>query len=178
MSKVEAVGDWDKRGRDLDGIFAQRVITDSMIDADAKVRKIMGDIFPGWALYRKIIAGVDVFDAKLDEWATTTAWALAKSEKVNGRRYISEKIAAKPGWVDQAGRDALDSAIRFSGFKHAVSALDRSEQFGVDQETYRKIRNPVTAGLCIGIDTYKPILHSEYLRLRWAEKSLALNSVR
>lgn len=166
------MGDYDVRGRGLDGVFAQEVVTDSMIDADRAVRAELGNDFPGWALYRRIAAGVRIHDDDLAEWAYLTGTALAKARKRNGRAFISGATAAKPGWIARASWDALDRVIE-GGFPEGLNR--RAARYGVSSATYQAIRDTVAGGMLMGLETYKAMLHAEYLRARMREKWMGLN---
>lgn len=152
---------------DMDAIFSGEEITDAMLDADREARREMGDDFPGWMLYRKVIAGVTIFDDDLSEWAYMTAHALASAVQENGRRYVWQSVAARPGWVTQAGWDALDRAIDGA---FPASLDKRAQQYGVSPQTYRKVRDPLAGGIIIGMETYRGILHYHYLRTKRLER--------
>lgn len=153
---------------DIDGVFAAVVVTDAMIDADRKTREEIGEDFPGWMIYRKVLTGTEMFNDELAEWAHLTAHALASARQENGRQYIWRSVAARPGWVTQAGWDALDRAVEG---KFPAPLESRSKQFGVDSATFRKVRDAVAGGLIIGMETYRGILHYHYLRSQWRERS-------
>lgn len=156
----------DFRSTGLDGVFSQSGITDAMIDADTRVRAEIGGEFPGWMLYRKIVAGVDIYDGEIEEWAYLSAHALANASQNNGRRYLWPSKIGK-AWITAAAWDALDRVVQGAW---PVTAEVRAEQYGVSAPTYRKIRNPVAGGIIIGLETYKQALHYHYLRERARER--------
>lgn len=158
----QAIGDWSLRGVDADQVFACQQLSDDAMTAAVRVSARFDPSFPGWQLYRRIVAGVGLFDRQLEAWAVGTARSLARMRKRSGREYI-RSANRHPAWIAQAGRDALDFAIYG---KYAATTQARSDQFGVHHDTYRKIRDPVSAGMWIGVDTFKSELHAEYLRIR------------
>ena len=164
---AKAVGDWDLRSIDLDSVFAADSLSDTAIDAAIRASSKFSPYFPGWFLYRRVVAGVGLFDRQLEAWAVMSARLLARSRKDNGRDYIGPKTRAKPLWVAQAGRDGLDYAI-FG--KYAEGLHERADRFGVAHKTYQAVRDPVGRAMWIGLETYRAQLHAEYWRVRNDEK--------
>lgn len=162
-----AVGDWDLRSIDLDTIFAAEEVGDTAMDAGARASVKFSEHFPGWELYRRVVSGIALNDRKLEAWSISMAEMLAGAEKASGRRWISAAIRAKPGWVAQAGRDALDFAIYG---RYAEGLHERAERFDVAHKTYQRVRDPVAKAMWIGLETYKAILHAEYWNVRRDEK--------
>jgi len=158
---------FDLRGRDLDQVFACQELSDTALTAAYRVSARFDASFPGWQLYRRIAAGIGLFDRQLECCAVATARRLARSEKLNGRSYISGAIRQKSPWIAQAGRDALDFAIYG---RYSASADERAKRFGIHRDTYRSVRNPIAAGLWIGVETFRSELHAEYLKVRRDEK--------
>lgn len=170
----QSTGDWSIRGRDADQVFACQQLSDTAMTAAVRVSARFDPSFPGWYLYRRVVAGVGLFDRQLEAWAVTNARMLSRMTKRTPtgqmRPYISDISRRKPAWVAQAGRDALDFAI----YKRYQSGLtERSERFGVHPTTYQAIRDPVAAGMCIGLETFASEIHAEYFRVRWQEKRIA-----
>lgn len=164
---VRAGGDWDLRGIDLDSLFAADELSDTCIDAAIRTQAKFDRSFPGWLLYRRVASGTNLFDRHLEAWAVGCARGLSRAEKVNGRAYVSAATRQKPGWVAQAGRDALDYAI-FGRFP--ASADERESRFGVSHKTYIKVRDPVARGMWVGMDTFRAMLFHEYWQVRRDEK--------
>ncbi len=160
---AQASGDWLLRGSDPDCVFASQQLSDTALSAAVRASAKFHHEFPGWELYRRVVAGVDIHDHKLVDWATTSSRMLAEAKKVSGRAYISGSTREKSGWVAQAGKDALYFAIYG---KHASSTSDRAKQLGIDWKTYKTVRNPVAAAMWIGLDTFRAILHAEYMAVR------------
>ena len=167
----QAVGDWSLRGVDADQVFASQQLSDTAMTAAVRVTARFDPSFPGWFLYRRIVAGVGLFDRHLEEWAKTTAMMLATAHKVKGRDYI-QAARRRPDWIHQAGCDALDYAI--CG-KYTAGLNERGEWFGVSWKTYQAIRDPMAAGLWIGLQTFQQELHAEYFRVRREEKRAGLH---
>ena len=147
---------------DLDGLFAPQTVSDMAHKAALNTRAKFDSKFPGWQLYRRIVAGVDLFDRELEAWAVWMARGVARAEKLNGRHVIGQRVRMRSGWVAQAGRDGLDYAI-FQ--KYAEGTKKRAARFDVDAETYQKVRDAVSGGMVIGLNTFRSQLHAEYMRL-------------
>lgn len=162
-----AVGDWDLRTIDLDTLFAVDELGDACIDAAIRASTRFDSHFPGWFLYRRVASGTNLFDRHLEAWAITSARMLARAEKDNGRRWVSGATRGKPGWIAQAGRDALDFAI-FG--RYAEGLNERAARFGVSNKSYQAIRDPVARSMWIGLDTFRAVLFSEYWQVRRDEK--------
>lgn len=138
--------------------WASGICYDSILRASQQFHRD----FPGWFFYRRVRHGDARFDRQLEAFAIGGARGLARSHKESGRRYISGAIAAKPGWVAQAGRDALDYAI-FGQFPAGLN--ERAARFGVHWKTYQAIRDPLAGGLFIGVETWTSCLHAEFYAL-------------
>lgn len=164
------MGDWDLRTPDLDSVFAADALSDTCWSAAVRTCARFDSHFPGWFLYRRVMNGTPIFDRALEAWAIMCARRLARAEKENGRRWVSGAVRAKPGWVAQAGRDALDFAIYG---RYAEGLNERAERYGVHWKTYQAIRDPVSRCMWIGLDTYRAMLHAEYWRVRSDEKRAA-----
>lgn len=131
-------------------------------DAVARTSAKFDPAFPGWFFYRRVRHGDCRFDRALEAFAIGGARALARSAKMDGRRYISRAAPSRPGWIAQAGRDALDYAI-FG--KYAAGLVERGKHFGVSPKTYQAIRDPLGASLFIGVETWTHALHDEFMSL-------------
>src|SRR5574337_1437966 len=143
----EAVGDWTLRGLDVDQVFARPELSDDALTAACLTTARFDPAFPGWQLYRRIVAGFTMFDAELDEWAVGVGRLLAQAKRRDGRAYI-----AKPGaWVDVAARDALAAVVT------GVSPVEtvRARELGLDLKTYRRIKHPLAACMEVGMQTFR-----------------------
>ena len=152
----------DARSMNTDEIFSSAALSDRALTAAVRASSRFSPLFPGWFLYRRVVAGVGLFDRPLEAWAIMGARELARAEKGNGRRYINKTTRTKNEWVAQAGRDALDYVI-FG--KYAASASERADLFGIDEDTYRKIRDPIGASMWIGLESFRSLIHAEYWKL-------------
>lgn len=164
---VAPVGDWDLRGVDLDSLFAVAQLSDTCIDAAIRTQARFSDKFPGWLLYRRVVSGCTLYDRQLEAWAVGCARGLARARTVTGHPWIAGRARAKPGWVAQAGRDALDYAVYGM---YPASAAEREARFGISDKTYAKLRDPVAQSMWIGLETFRAELHAEYWRVRRDEK--------
>lgn len=161
----QAVGDWSLRGVDADQVFASQQLSDTAMTAAIRVTSRFDPSFPGWFLYRRVVAGVGLFDRQLEAWAVSTARMLSRMYKPNGREYI-QAARRRPDWIAQAGRDALDFAVYG---KYAESLESRADRFGVHWKTYQRIRDPIAACMSIGLESFAAELRGEYFRTRKRE---------
>lgn len=172
---VRAMGDWDLRGIDLDTMFASDQLSDTAMSAAVRASAQFDPAFPGWFLYRRVVNGTGLFDRQLEAWAVGCGRALARAHKLTGRQWVSGAIRAKPDWVAQASRDALDYAI-FG--RYAEGLNERAARFGVSNKTYQHIRDPMSRCMWIGLETFRSVLFAEYWQVRRDEKYPASVSVR
>lgn len=171
----EAVGDWTLRGLDVDQVFARPELSDDALTAACLTTARFDPAFPGWQLYRRIVAGFTMFDAELDEWAVGVGRLLAQAKRRDGRAYI-----AKPGaWVDAAARDALAAVVT------GVSQVEtvRARELGCHRDSYRRVKHPLAGGMEIGMQTFRAELLA---KLYWVRRthiaessdSMTVNEVR
>jgi hypothetical protein len=154
----EAVGDWTLRGMDVDQIFAQPRLSDDALTAACMTTARFDPAFPGWQLYRRIVAGFTLHDAELDAWAVSTGRLLAQARRRDGRAYI-----AKPGaWVDAAARDALAAVVT----GQSPTETPRALMLAVDLKTYRRIKHPLAACMEVGMQTFRAELLSKLYFVR------------
>ena len=156
-------------------VFANDALSDTALDAAGRTDRAFSEFFPGWELYRRVVAGQNIFDGVLDDWAVTCARQLAGALKDNGRDYISPKTRRKNGWVDQAGRDAL--AFVVSG-AYPAGQCERAEQYGVSHVTYRKIRLPVAKCIDAGLRAYTAELYANFWLVRADERRAVSRGMR
>ena len=157
----EAVGDWHLRGLDVDQVFASPHLSDDALTAACLTTARFDQSFPGWQLYRRIVAGFTMFDEELRDWARATAWALAGSTvRRTGRAYVAE--SARGPWIDEAATDALGAVV--SGVQPVER--NRAEMLGVHKLTYRKIAKPMAGGIAIGFETFRAELNARYFSVR------------
>lgn len=157
-----------------DEAFSRPELTDDALTAAQWANAKFHTTFPGWQLYRRIAAGMTLFDDELDAWVVGGARLLARARKKpvppakTGRCYIE----ARGPWIDQAARDALYAAING---RRPASAREREAQFRVKRDTYLKIYRPILACLIIGLETYRGDLHAEYRRVKLATPENIVN---
>lgn len=144
----QAVGDWTLRGMDVDQIFAQPRLSDDALTAACMTTARFDPSFPGWQLYRRVVAGFTMHDQELDEWAVNVGRLLSQvRRKRDGRAYV-----AKPGaWVDMAARDAL--AVVVTG--QSPQETPRALSLGIDLKTYRRIKHPLAVCMEVGMQTFR-----------------------
>src|ERR1700754_1728386 len=144
---------------DMDSLFSNPRLGDGALTAAIRTSAKFDPSFPGWELYRRIVAGMGIFDKKLEVWAVGVAHQLARAKKLNGRSLISGSVVAKSGWIDQAARDALDHVIVGD---YAAGLNVRAKQFGVHQGTYARIRDTMAQCMLGGLHAFRSALHAEY----------------
>lgn len=164
----DASGDRDWRGLDWDQAFARPELTDDALTAAVWATAKFHRTFPGWQLYRRITAGMTLFDDELDAWVVGAARLLARARKRNGRCYVEKRGA----WVGEAARDALGVVIH--GAQNYSVALE-ARTYGVEPRTWLKIYKPVLAALTIGLETFRSQLHEEYRRVKIHTPENAVN---
>jgi len=169
---VQSDGDWGLRGLDVDQVYARFQLSDDALTAAVWATAKFHRTFPGWQLFRRIRAGMTVFDDELDAWVVGGAALLARSRKRNGRCYVE----ARGPWVAQAARDALCAVERVSDVWNTYpSAWARAGEFGVEPRTWMKIYKPMVAMLVVGLETFASELRAEYRRVKIQTPENAVN---
>lgn len=157
-AKIEN-GDYDIRGRDMDQRFANAHLDDDALSAAVLTTVSFDPSFPGWQLYRRIVAGVDLHNRELEEWVIGCARLLAKARnRKTGRMYVQ----GSHKWIDTVARDALASFI--SG--HPVRYAARAREIGVHPDTYKKMLAPMMSGIANGFDEYRTHLSINLRKVR------------
>lgn len=164
----EAAADRDWRGADWDAAFCRPELSDDALTAAVWTSARFYPTFPGWQLYRRINAGMRVFDDELDAWVVGGARLLARARKRNGRRYIESRGL----WIDRAARDALAAMI--SGQRPA-SARERALALEISRDLYLKIYRPMLACLVLGFDSFRSELHYGYRQAKIATPGNVVN---
>jgi hypothetical protein len=141
---------------DLDSAFNGHELSEAAELAKQATVARFDTSFPGWKLYRLVIA--DEPSHQVLNWALDGARGLAKARKKNGHAYIRESIHGD--WVDAAGMDALYFVCKG---KFPESLNGRAKEFGVRNVTYGAIRDPVAAGMLLGLELFRTQLHAEYM---------------
>jgi hypothetical protein len=164
----EVQGSWDERGRDLDTIFATSFTSIRCLDAILRAQAKFHPLFPGWALYRRLLTGDPLLDRTLEAYAVGMARAVTRALKDNGRAVVP-RSARRNDWIAQAGRDGLDFAL-FGKFPATV--MERADRFKVRDESFRRVREIVGWGIWGGADAFATQAKYEYRFLgRQSEKS-------
>lgn len=158
---TEAPGCWDIRGPGLDAAFSGR-LSDTALSAIQWTDKQFDRRFPGWELYRTVIAGDSIFWRGLEAYAILMARAVTRSTRRTGHPTVAMR-ARRNAWIAQAGRDALFIAV--TG-KPPVGINERSASLGVSNGVYQRVRDAVAGGMCIGLETYRAMLFVNYWRVR------------
>ena len=151
-----------KEASNLDDVFASPVLSDVALTAIRRLDARYHVSFPGFDFYRLIAAGVP--SPRVTSWAVMTARVLARAEKKNGRPYIDREVGQRTDWVDRAGLDALESVVNQ---RWPASIDERAKEFGIHWKTYKAVRDPVAAGMNIGLRMYQTQLHAEYVKVLW-----------
>lgn len=163
MTQVEArsVGDWDLRGAGLDAAFAG-TLSDTALSATQWTDRQFDRRFPGWPLYRTVVAGDRIFWRKLEAYAIGMARAVARSRRKTGHPEVAKR-ARRNEWIAQAGKDALFMVVHG---KAPIGVNARAAQLGVSDETYWRVRDAVAGGMTIGLETYRAMLFVNFGRVR------------
>lgn len=161
----EASADRGWRGLDVDKVFSRPELSDDALTATEWCARKFSPTFPGWQLYRRVVAGSPLFDDELDAWVVGGARLLARARTLKGRCYIEKRGP----WIDQAARDALTTVIHVGVVEWGIlvpTARARAAQQGVDPKTWVKVYRPLVACLLIGLDTYTAELHYQYRQVK------------
>lgn len=141
---------------DIDSAFSGSELSEAAELAKRATMVRFDTTFPGWDLYRLVIAGEP--SHRVVQWAKDGARGLAGAKKKNGHPYIRESIHGE--WVDQAGVDAL-YFVCFGKFPESLNS--RAKEFGIRNVTYGAVRDPVAASMSLGLEVFRTQLHAEYM---------------
>lgn len=143
MGRVEAVGDWDKRGLDFE-TYLIGPTTEKIIDADRLVREEWNNGHPNWFVYRSILAGDRVARRLILDWFIAYAVTKAATGAIRDAS-LAEDLGVMAGW---------DCLARLEGNAWLMSLEDVSDIGGVDPKTYRKLRNRVYIDCLKSLEEY------------------------
>jgi hypothetical protein len=146
----QAVGDWYVRELDAGQKFASLWLTDDCVDAANRTALQFDVGFPGWQLYCRVFRDDNVFDRALAAWVTGLGRYYTRSRKLNGRCVVARE-ARRNDWIRQAGLDALHCIVHG---QYPESAYARHVEFGVDDKTYKRVRNVVCGAMAAGFRNY------------------------
>ena len=149
---------------DLDEPFSRAELSDDALTAAIWTTARFDKTFPGWQLYRRIIAGYEMLDRDLLAWAIGCAHQLARAKTRGGHDYL--RSDARGPWIALAAADALCGVIYW---RFPVHADKRGYVRGVRLQTYAKIRGPLTACMVRGLESFRSELHYQYFRVRKAQ---------
>lgn len=141
---------------DLDSAFSGDELSEAAELAKRATLARFDTSFPGWDLYRLVIAGEP--SHRVIQWAKDGACGLASARKKNGHAYIRESVHGP--WVKQAGADAL-YFVCFGKFPESLNS--RAKEFGIRNVTYGAVRDPVAASMSLGLEIFRTQLHAEYM---------------
>lgn len=152
---------FDVKGIGLDAAFIG-ALSDTALSATMMTREDFDSRFPGWELYRTVVAGDEIFLPKLRAYAVGMARAVSRARKINRHPVVREGLRHNV-WIRQAGLDALYIAIHG---KVPMNSSDRAEGFGIPANVYKRLRDSVAGGMIIGLEKYRQMLFDNYLRAR------------
>lgn len=152
--------DWNIKGHDADQAYARADLSESALEAACRTTAQFDPAFPGWELYRMIVAGAKLHLPRLRDWAASTAKVLAASTRKDGRPYV---VGGPGSWASIAGLDALHKVI-YGRYPPGTTA-DRAKALGVSMAKYRSVRDPVAACMQIGLLTFQSQLTANYYRV-------------
>ena len=149
---------------DADAPFSRPELSDEALTASIWATLRFDSTFPGWQLYRRIVAGCEIFDRDLLAWAIGCARQLARATTRGDRDYL--RSDARGPWIALAAADAL-CAVIYGRFP--VHADERGYVRGVRLQTYAKIREPLTACMVRGLENFRSELHYQYFHAHKAQ---------
>lgn len=157
---------------DADTVYARAELSDDALTAAIWASSRFSASFPGWQLYRRVVAGCYLFDRDLLAWAVGCARALARSKLASGRDYL--RSDARGPWIAVAAADALCGVI----YGHFPAHADaRGYVRGVYAGTYRKVRDPLACCMVRGLESFRAELHSQYfqaMKVQMREKAYSM----
>lgn len=139
---VQAGGDWDLRGVDIEtryAKFSSEPLGDEDMMALGKARMVIPSASIGDKLFLTHVSDCRCYHTHLADWALMVADGIAKSQhrKRGGKRYRTYCEGYQPEWGAQAALDGIALAM----FGQCPSLESRAEWFGIAPQTYRKIRD-------------------------------------
>ena len=137
------VGDYDLRTVDFETVLIGPV-TELVIDSARLAHLEFRNGFPNWWIYRTCQAGDSLHLSRLRQWVVAFSIAYAQEGGVRREAY-SDELATVAAW------DALHMLLH-SRQMQPVSTT--AGALGVDDGTYRRLRNTVYARLRASMDEY------------------------
>lgn len=102
-----------------------------------------GDGFIGDKVYLRLVAGMDIYDRPILEWATALADEAGRCHGTSGRKWMKD---CRPEWSRVAAKDGFDVAVLG---KVEASARARAKALGVNRVTYAFCRNFIAGALAL-----------------------------
>lgn len=158
-------GCWDIRGPGIDAMFSGQ-LGDTALSAIQWTDDQFDRRFPGWELYRTIVAGDRIFWRKLEAYAIGMARAVARARRRTGHSEVAARTR-RNDWIAAAARDALYLVVHG---RPPVGVLVRGEEYNLSPTTYLRIRDAVAGGMAIGLETYRAMLFANVRRVRLEER--------
>jgi hypothetical protein len=162
MGRIEAVGDWDKRGLDFE-TYLVGPITEKIIDADRLVRQEWDNGHPNWFVYRSILAGDKIARRLILDWFIAYAVTKAATGALRDASR-AEDLGVMAGW---------DCLARLEGNAWLMSAEDVADIGEADPKTYRKLRNRVYVECLKSLEEYfvrlQIAVRQVWMEDRWLE---------
>lgn len=165
--EVQPVGDWDIRGIGLDAAFIGQ-LSDTGLTATLWTREQFDSRFPGWELYRTVVAGDTLHWRKLRAYAIGMARAVSRTKRKTGHPVIRASLR-RNDWLSAAGEDALYTVVHG---KQPATIVSRAEHYEIDPELYTRVFKFVAGGMSIGLETYRAMLFVNYMRVRRADSGI------
>lgn len=151
--------DFDVRGQDVETRLVGP-ITATIIDADRRVREEWNNGFPNWAMYRTAYAGDSHLRGPLRDWCV--AYAVAYCEAGGVRKGLpAEEIGCLAGW---------DAFYALLNHRWLIAGQDVADVAGVHPDTYRRVRNHVSAVLHRSLSHYWMLLCIHFMRTQMDER--------
>lgn len=164
----QSTGDWFVQELEPLHKFASLWLTDDCVDAANRTARMFDPGFPGWQLYSRIFRDDNIFDRTLAAWSISLARFYVRTRKLNGRCVV-DASARRNDWIAQAGLDAMECLVTGS---YPVSAHFRSAELGVDDKTYKRVRNVVCGAMAQGMRNY---VNELYFQLGCVERDNRLS---
>ena len=156
---VDAVGDYQVKGRDLRQLYApfcRRPLGDDAIWCLSLATSTLPENHIGYQAWITDTADTDCHMGELAEWCKGLAATAATLKPLLGKRRRLLVESYRKDWGDQAAIDGLVLALRG---REAVPTLDaRSEQFGCRWQAYGRIRSIVAGCVILQMTQYESAL--------------------
>jgi hypothetical protein len=156
MGAMTDVGCYDVRGRDLRtyfGAFTRRHLPEDALCALSLASSALPDNHAGYMAWMTIISGTDLFAKQLGEWAIGLGTYIHSARFRRNRRFRAYCEGWRPEWGKRACLDGL--ILGLFGPNHVPGSHIRAEEFGISDNTYRKIRDFVGGATSLAAMQYE-----------------------